>query len=134
MISPETLDALVGRMRQYGVTTFEQQSGGTSLHLTLAPAGAGQSSYSPSSEPSAVSGPCAPDAHLTLRSPELGIFRPGSLRSGDTVRAGDILAFTEVGPLRLPVVAPEDGTLVEILMQNGQTAGYHAPVMILQSG
>ena len=119
----EMLDRLAPAMRRYGVTHVTLAESDAALTLTLSPAAAAP-----------VAQTIAPSARQdTVPSPEMGVFRMGAIKPGSTVATDDILAFVEVGPVRLPVIAPAGGVIHTVLAQDGDTVGYHAPLFIIQS-
>ncbi|WP_025038711.1 hypothetical protein [Bradyrhizobium sp. DOA9] len=74
-----------------------------------------------------------------IRAPVPGIYLDRHpLRSqpsaavGAEVAAGTPLAFLQIGPLLLPVPAPEVGLVVEKFAEHGATVGYSAPLIGLQ--
>ena len=119
----EMLDRLAPAMRRHGVSHLTLAENDAVLTLTLSPATA-----------TPVAQTIAPSVRQdTVPSPEMGVFRMGAIRPGSTVATGDILAFVEVGPVRLPVIAPAGGVVHTVLAQDGDTVGYHAPLFIIQS-
>jgi len=51
--------------------------------------------------------------------------------SGQTVATGQAIALVQVGPLLLPVVAPRDGTIADVLATDGQLVGYGDAIAML---
>ncbi|MBO1325775.1 acetyl-CoA carboxylase biotin carboxyl carrier protein subunit [Acetobacter sp. TBRC 12305] len=117
---------IVARMRQGGMALLDYDDGQTRLLLRLAPEPGAQN---------AVSAPLPPPAQpasAAVPSPDLGVFHathpPASgkgMAVGDKVSAGQIMAFVEVGPIVLPVVAPAGGQIGTINAVEGQSVGYH---------
>ncbi|WP_255304425.1 biotin/lipoyl-containing protein [Cobetia sp. 5-25-4-2] len=75
-----------------------------------------------------------------VKSPGVGWVRlshplmEGSLaRLGEAVGANDIVALIQVGPLMLPVHASSDGTITVLLVNEGDTVDFDAPLLHLQS-
>jgi len=74
-----------------------------------------------------------------IRAPVPGIYldrhplrSQPSVAVGTEVAAGTPLAFLQIGPLLLPVPAPEDGLVAEKFAEHGATVGYGAPLIGLQ--
>lgn len=70
-----------------------------------------------------------------VRAEQVGILRlrhPSgageALAPGRVFKKGECLAFLEVGPTLKPVVAPEDGTVEELVAADGDVIGYGAPL------
>jgi len=75
--------------------------------------------------------PSAPDRSLAL-SPAVGVFRPGA-QPGTRVRAGDRIGIVDLLGIPQDVVAPIDGTLVEVLVQGGEAVEYGEPVAAIEA-
>jgi acetyl-CoA carboxylase biotin carboxyl carrier protein len=65
-------------------------------------------------------------------SPAVGMFRPG-LPVGSTVHAGDRIAIVDLLGIPQDVVAPIDGTVVEILAQGGEAVEYGEEIAIVEA-
>lgn len=50
---------------------------------------------------------------------------------GDTVKAGDTLLIVEAMKVMNPITAPRDGTVKEILVENGQPIEFDQPLVLL---
>jgi len=48
---------------------------------------------------------------------------------GQRVTAGDAVALLQIGSLLVHVVAPQDGTLLEVLAEDGAAVGYGTALM-----
>ena len=77
-------------------------------------------------------------ALLTIAAPSLGVFlhrhplREEPLAApGARVRAGQALGLLQIGPLLLPVAAPADATVHELLAAHGTLVGYGTPLFAL---
>jgi acetyl-CoA carboxylase biotin carboxyl carrier protein len=73
-----------------------------------------------------------------VRAPGVGIFRidhPTTGRpvaaSGQTVRKGDTVGVLQVGPCLKAVLAPADGVLGAVLVEDGAVVGYGTPLYAL---
>ena len=75
----------------------------------------------------------APDnpRHVAALAPAVGVFRPG-LAVGARVRAGDRVAVVDLLGIPQDVVAPVDGTLVEVLAQAGDGVEYGQEVAVIE--
>lgn len=80
----------------------------------------------------------APPATLTVTAPSLGVFlhrhplREDLLAApGTAVRAGQPIGLLQIGPLLLPVPAPADATVHELLAAHGTAVGYGTPLVAL---
>lgn len=74
--------------------------------------------------------PAAED-YISVRSPMVGVFYAAPaenaepyVKVGDTVRKGDTLCIIEAMKLMNEIPADQDGTIMEICVQNGQVADY----------
>jgi len=96
--------------------------GHTGPHAPAAPATAAAET--------AVSAPDNP-RHAAALAPSVGVFRPG-LAVGARVRAGDRVAVVDLLGIPQDVVAPVDGTLVEVLAQAGDGVEYGQEVAVIE--
>jgi acetyl-CoA carboxylase biotin carboxyl carrier protein len=51
---------------------------------------------------------------------------------GNEVRAGELIGFLQVGPLLMPVLAPQAGTMTEVFVERAKIVGYGEPLFELQ--
>lgn len=65
-------------------------------------------------------------------SPAVGMFKPG-VAAGTRVRAGDRIAVVDLLGIALDVVAPIDGTIVEVYPQAGDGVEYGEEVALLEA-
>ena len=82
--------------------------------------------------------PQTPTQTLTVRAPSVGVFlhrhplRQEALAApGTAVQAGQVLGLLQIGPLLLPVLAPSDATVHDVLTAHGTTVGYGTPLLAL---
>jgi acetyl-CoA carboxylase biotin carboxyl carrier protein len=80
-------------------------------------------------------GPPAEDETVAMPSPGFGIFLHAHplhetplVRAGDSVAAGQVLGFLKIGPLLVPVPAPHEGVVSDILAQDGTLVGFCDPL------
>ena len=84
-------------------------------------------------------GAAPPSDTLTVAAPSVGVFlhrhplREDLLAApGTAARAGQSLGLLQIGPLLLPVPAPADATVLELLVAHGTTVGYGTPLVALR--
>ncbi len=53
---------------------------------------------------------------------------------GDAVKSGEVLVEVEAAKTTVEVPAPEDGELVEVLAEEGETVEVRAPIARLRTG
>ncbi|GEO43294.1 hypothetical protein SAE02_74420 [Skermanella aerolata] len=75
--------------------------------------------------------PLSEDETVAMPSPGFGIFlrvhplhEMPLVRSGDSVAAGQVLGFLKIGPLLIPVPAPRDGVVSDIVAHDGTLVGF----------
>jgi acetyl-CoA carboxylase biotin carboxyl carrier protein len=76
-----------------------------------------------------------------VKAPIIGFFRDGHPAAeasrlsseGRTLEAGAIVGFVEVGPVLLPVVAPEAAVVTEVLARAGDLVGYGDIILTTES-
>jgi acetyl-CoA carboxylase biotin carboxyl carrier protein len=87
--------------------------------------------------PAAAAGqPVAEEGVTIVRSPMVGTFyaapapdQPAYVSVGKAVKEGDVLCIIEAMKLMNEIKSEMGGTVVEILVQNGQTVEYDQPIM-----
>lgn len=78
-------------------------------------------------------GPADPaDRRSVATSPAVGVFRP-TATAGSRVRAGDRIAVVDLLGVPQDVVAPIDGTLLEVLVQAGDAVEYGEAVGLIEA-
>ncbi|PRY01011.1 acetyl-CoA carboxylase biotin carboxyl carrier protein [Allonocardiopsis opalescens] len=90
--------------------------------------------------PAAAAPAPAEDGRRRLRAPAVGVFfrapEPGAkpfVEVGDSVVAGQQVAIIEVMKLMIPVTADADGTIAEVLKENGDPVEYDEPLFALNT-
>ena len=68
----------------------------------------------------------------TAKAPLAGMFQPASGASPREVAAGEILGFIRVGPVLLPVKAPQAGVLTRALAEKDVLVGYGDPLFEIE--
>jgi biotin carboxyl carrier protein len=109
--------------RPIGATARRERPHRATLPI-VAPSGA-------STPPPATTDPGDP-RHEAALSPAVGMFKP-SLPVGTRVRAGDRIATVDLLGIALDVVAPIDGTVVEMYPQAGDGVEYGEEVALIEA-
>jgi acetyl-CoA carboxylase biotin carboxyl carrier protein len=79
------------------------------------------------------SGPAEPDDRRRLAtSPAVGVFRPGSA-IGTRVRVGDRIGIVDLLGIPQDVLAPIDGTLVDVFIQAGEAVEYGEDIAAVEA-
>jgi biotin carboxyl carrier protein len=75
-----------------------------------------------------------PGSHRVIAlSPAVGVFRPQpAIRPGARVRAGDRVASVDLLGLPQDVVAPEDGVVIDTLVEAGQGVEYGQELIVIE--
>ncbi len=135
--------ALVAKLGSTGLGEVEIREGDWHVRVRR-PAGpvarrdrphrAGLPIVAPSGASSPTSSPDAEDAgprEAAATSPAVGMFKPG-VPAGTRVRAGDRVATVDLLGITLDVVAPIDGTVVEVYPQAGDGVEYGEEVALVR--
>ncbi|EHH68915.1 biotin/lipoyl-containing protein [Gluconobacter morbifer] len=127
--SPEDISQIAVWMQQAGLETLEL-SDGKGARLFLRVAGGSVSRPIPHEE----TAPAEPSARgIAVKAPYFGhLGLTGLAKPGKIVKRDDVLAFLTLGNLQIPVQAPMDGTVVDVLGQDGELAGYGAVILHLE--
>jgi acetyl-CoA carboxylase biotin carboxyl carrier protein len=99
--------------------------------------GTGRSgTHAPARSAGAASGHGAPEDDPTrriARSPAVGVFAPSSRAAvGSRVREGDVIGHIDVLGVAQDVVAPVDGLVAELLVENGTAVEYGQELILVQ--
>jgi len=85
-------------------------------------------------------GPLAEDETVAMPSPGFGIFLHAHplhekplVQADDSVAAGQVLGFLKIGPLLVPVPAPHDGVVSDIVTRDGTLVGFGDPLFRISS-
>ncbi len=107
------------------------------VHQVAAPAPAA-SVAAPAAAPAEVA-PAAPSAANAVKSPMVGTTylspnpeAPPFVSVGQKVAAGDTLLIIEAMKTMNPIVAPAAGTVMAVLVQNGQPVEYDQPLVVVE--
>ena len=86
--------------------------------------------------PSSPAQPAVEEGVTIVRSPMVGTFyaapapdQPAYVSVGKSVKDGDVLCIIEAMKLMNEIKSETAGTVVEILVQNGQTVEYDQPIL-----
>jgi acetyl-CoA carboxylase biotin carboxyl carrier protein len=113
--------------------TMEQEPGAALDALLLPPAqGAHPAGTITATKP-------APQRTTTVTARSVGVFLAAHparatplVDRGAHVRQGDIVGLLQIAQLCVPVVAPVDGTVSQLLAAHGATVGYGTPLLELE--
>jgi len=102
--------------------------------VLAAPAGAVMQAQT--NAPIAATQPVAEEGVSIVRSPMVGTFyaapapdQPAYVSVGKAVKDGDVVCIIEAMKLMNEIKAELSGTVIEILVQNGQTVEYDQPIL-----
>ncbi len=149
-LSETLVPALIVKLNASGLGELEVREGDWSIRLRrsvpgVTPASPGRRSDRPrhaghaperdgrpTARETAVAADDPVDRRLIATSPAVGVFRaPASL--GTRVRAGDRVGIVDLLGIPQDVVAPADGTLVDILVQGGEAVEYGEPIAVVET-
>ena len=93
------------------------------------------------SAPAAAVQPVVEEGVAIVRSPMVGTFyaspapdQPAYVSVGKAVKDGDVLCIVEAMKLMNEIKSELSGTVIEILVQNGQTVEYDQPILKIKKG
>ncbi|MFT8326652.1 hypothetical protein [Gluconobacter oxydans] len=70
---------------------------------------------------------------IAVQAPYFGVLALTELAEiGTLVRQGDVVAQMQIGTLQIPVTVPVEGTIVEVVGQDGVLTGYGAVVVRIE--
>jgi len=88
------------------------------------------------SQPMAAAQPVVEEGVVLVRSPMVGTFyaspapdQPAYVSVGKVIKEGDVICIVEAMKLMNELKAELGGTVIEILVQNGQTIEYDQPIL-----
>jgi len=91
--------------------------------------------------PTAAAQPVVEEGVTIVRSPMVGTFyaapapdQPSYVSVGKVVKDGDVLCIIEAMKLMNEIKSEVGGTVIEILVQNGQTVEYDQPILKIKQG
>ena len=91
--------------------------------------------------PAAPAQPVSEEGVTIVRSPMVGTFyaspapdQPAYVSVGKAIKDGDVLCIIEAMKLMNEIKSELGGTVIEILVQNGQTVEYDQPILKIKKG
>ncbi len=151
-IDAKLVRELAEMLAETGLTEIEVEDGDRKVRVsrgaTAAPAAATvlapvAAAPAPAAAPAASPAPAAEEAPAVdlanaVKSPMVGTAylcpEPGAdafVQVGDTVKAGDTLLIVEAMKVMNPISAPKDGTIKQLLIENGQPVEYDQPLLVI---
>lgn len=152
----EEIRALAEIMKEYGITSFEHSSEGSSLSLERSVYGGMLSENQAAAIIAGADGPAqlhvtapisdveSPQAEVNtlsesrgrnIASPMVGVFysapspeSPPFVQVGDTVKKGDVLCIIEAMKLMNEIQSEYDGVITDITVGNGQLVEFGQPL------
>jgi acetyl-CoA carboxylase biotin carboxyl carrier protein len=107
----------------------------------MAPLGTVMQASTPVTSAAPASQPVAEEGVVIVRSPMVGTFyaapapdQPAYVSVGKVVKEGDVLCIIEAMKLMNEIKSELGGTVIEILVQNGQTVEYDQPILKIKKG
>ena len=151
-IDHEAIKNLAGLLNETGLTEIEIAEGDHRIRVTKAinvqtiaapqamPAFAPANAAAPAAAPAASVSALAPENHPgAVKSPMVGTAylqaEPGSPRfaaKGASVKAGDTLLIIEAMKVMNPIKAEKAGTVVDVLIEDGQPVEFGQPLFIIE--
>lgn len=150
--SPDSLGELFDFLKDKGITEFEWSKGDQKIAVKTT-YGTGGNFYSPVMMPGASPGtPTAssgtkeatparePESHKKILSPFVGTFyrapsptSPSYVEVGKRVKPGDSLCIIEAMKLMNEIEADFAGTIVSVLVENGQPVEFGEPLFVIDT-
>lgn len=144
---------LLDLMQEHQIAALEYEKGDVKLKLNknVAPMmeapraihyGSAPSVQLPSQLPAAPAVPAASDPNvIVIKSPMVGTYyaspapdQPSYIKIGQFIKEGDVLCIVEAMKLMNEIKAEMSGTVVEILLENGQPIEYDQPILKIKKG
>jgi acetyl-CoA carboxylase biotin carboxyl carrier protein len=146
--APEDFGELFDFLKEKGITEFEWSKGDQKILVKTGSAGSLQYAAAPMMAPamganSAAAGAAPakePDSYKKVLSPFVGTFyrapsptSPNYCDLGKKVKLGDTLCIVEAMKLMNEIEADFSGTVVKILVENGQPVEFGEPLFVIDS-
>ncbi|GBR48295.1 hypothetical protein [Gluconobacter roseus] len=129
--SSDDLARIADLLVQAGLETIELSDGKGARCFLRVDASASASHVPTSGVPSAPAEAMQTD--LAVKAPYFGVLALTELAEiGTLVRQGDVVAQMRIGTLQVPVTVPIEGTVVEVVGQDGVLTGYGAVVVRIE--
>ncbi|MFM9105920.1 MAG: acetyl-CoA carboxylase biotin carboxyl carrier protein [Chloroflexota bacterium] len=132
--------ALIGMMREGGMTEMDLGFGDVSVRLRGGAAGAATAPTIPA-HPAAAPEPLAAPADSAIAAPMIGTFyaspspgAPAFVEVGDTIAAGQIIGIIEAMKIMNEIPADRGGVVTELVAANGQPVEYGSPLIRIRPG
>lgn len=131
----QTLESIAALLQRHNLSFIEYEHAGVAVRLE----GAARSGHpvAQSVVPVSTPGTQRPARHVTA--PGFGTLHlthpqrsQPAVQTGGQVRAGDVVAWLECGPLLQEVTAQHGGTVVAIMAEQGALVGYAQPLFELE--
>jgi acetyl-CoA carboxylase biotin carboxyl carrier protein len=129
-------------LEETGLTEIEFERDGTSIRVArhAAPSGRMRPAEAPSAAPAAAVLPAEPAQHPgAIASPMVGTAylgpSPGAkpfIEIGSRVKLGETLLIIEAMKTMNQIPAPRAGTVIQILVEDGQPVEYGQPLLIVE--
>ncbi len=148
-IDTKLVRQLADMLAETGLTEIEVEDGDRKIRVSrgggvapveAAPVTASAPAAAPAAAPE-VAAPAeapAPDLSNAVKSPMVGTAymssEPGTdpfVKEGDSVKAGDTLLIVEAMKVMNPITAPKDGTIQQMLVENGQPVEFDQPLVVI---
>ncbi|MCC6215096.1 MAG: acetyl-CoA carboxylase biotin carboxyl carrier protein [Polyangiaceae bacterium] len=132
----QELEGLLQLLREHGATEFEYEDEGYRLRIGFAGAPVTVAAASPAPAPAAAAATASPEPEeaanvVWIASPFVGTFyrapSPDAapfVEVGVNVRKGQVLCIVEAMKLMNEIESEHAGTLLEVLVENGQAVEY----------
>jgi len=129
--SSDDLARIADLLVQAGLETIELSDGKGARCFLRVDAPASAAHVPTSATPSAAVETAQTD--VAVKAPYFGILALTELAEiGTLVRQGDVVAQMRIGTLQIPVTVPVEGTVVEVVGQDGVLTGYGAVVVRIE--
>ena len=140
-VDHDVIRELAKLLDETGLTEIEFERDGTSIRVArhvIAPAGRTVPAVAPLAAP--VAAPIEPEQHPgAIASPMVGTAylgpAPGAkpfIEVGSPVKAGETLLIIEAMKTMNQIPAPRAGTVIQILVEDGQPVEYGQPLLIVE--
>jgi acetyl-CoA carboxylase biotin carboxyl carrier protein len=142
-VDHDVIRELAKLLDETGLTEIEYERDGVSMHVArqgIAPAMRGRSTEAPLAAPAAAAPASDPIQHPGLvASPMVGTAylgpAPGArpfVEVGSAVKAGETLIIIEAMKTMNQIPAPRSGTVLQILIEDGQPVEYGEPLLVIE--
>lgn len=145
-IDAKLVRQLADMLAETGLTEIEVEDGDRKIRVSrgtvaAAAAPAPLAVAAPAAAPAAPAAPAAEpavDLANAVKCPMVGtaylLPEPGAapfVSVGDTVKTGQTLLIIEAMKVMNPITAPRDGTIKQIMIENGQPVEYDQPLVVI---